>query len=554
MMDLTQIAIVDAGYWAVMNKIKLQSGLFSFKDHEYQFDIMGERHKVTVDMKATQGGFTENWVLISLHGMIHGYYQSGVLYLFPTNDDVNDFSKSRFKPLIQANRNAIGKYVKDTDTASLKKVCDAFLYLRGARLSQVVEGEHRESTKLRSIPVDCVVFDEYDLMEDDVEMKAEGRMGHSMIQEKHFLSNPTIPDFGIDAKFQESDQRHWHRKCDVCNSAKLAETPEQKRESWTSAELEFPNCVKIRSDGTGYIGCKKCGKELPIHPQYGDIDEKTGEWVANYPDRKIVGRRWSKLTSIFHDPADILEKFNNPPRGNLGDVYRLDLGLPYIAAEDRLRKQDVFQLCGDSIPMGAHDGPCAMGVDVGKIKHIIIGGRVGSNNFQIYRTLRLSSWNDIHDIAKKFHVKSAVVDIRPYEDAARQFQQTEPYKVWLCEYSESTPIGWTYNQNSGVVKVNRTEIFDATHRMVTEKGILSIPRLCPEIEEFARQLCATAKVLEVNKKTKQSIYRYKKLGDDHYRNALNYFYLAASGNKIAMVKSRFRKQRQTVANNEYARV
>lgn len=530
-MDLTQIASVDAGYWAIMNKIKLQSGVFSFKDHEYQLDIMSERHKVTVDMKATQGGFTEDWVLISLHGMIHGYYRSGVLYLFPTNDDVNDFSKSRFKPLMQANRNAIGKYVKDTDAVSLKKVNEAFLYLRGARLSQVIEDGHKESTKLRSIPVDCVVFDEFDLMEDDVEMKAEGRMGHSMVQEKHFLSNPTIPDFGIDAKFQESDQRHWHRKCESCRE-------------FTCAELEFPGCVKMNGD-KGYIACKRCGKPLGIFP---------GEWVAKYPDRTIVGRRWSKLTSIFHDPADILEKFNNPPRGNLGDVYRLDLGLPYIAAEDRLRKQDVFQLCGDNVPMGAHDGPCAMGVDVGKIKHIIIGGRIGSNNFQIYRTLRLSSWNDIHDIAKKFHVKSAVVDIRPYEDAARQFQQTEPYKVWLCEYSESTPIGWTYNQNSGVVKVNRTEIFDATHRMVTEKGILSIPRICPEIEEFARQLCATAKVLETNKKTKQSVYRYKKLGDEHYRNALNYFYLAASGNKIATVKSRFKKQRQTVANNEYARV
>lgn len=531
-MDLTpeQIASVDTGYWAVLNKIKLQSGIFSFKNHEYQFEIMSERPKVTVDMKATQGGFTEIWVLISLHGMILCRYLLGVLYLFPTNDDVNDFSKSRFKPLMRANINAIGKYVKDTDAVSLKKVNDAFLYLRGARLSQVVEGEHKESTKLRSIPVDCVIFDEYDLMEDDVELKAEGRMGHSMIQEKHFLSNPTIPDFGIDAKFQLSDQRHWFRKCESCRE-------------FTSAELEFPNCVKENSDSKGYIACKRCGKPIGIYP---------GEWVAKYPDRKIVGRRWSKLTSIFHDPKDILDKFNNPPRGNLGDVYRLDLGLPYIAAEDRLRKSDVFQCCGDRIPVSSHDGPCAMGIDVGKIKHIIIGGRTGPNSFQIYRTARLSSWNDISVMAEKFNVKSAVIDIRPYEDAARQFQAQESYKIWLCEYNESTPMGWNYNPNSGIVKVNRTEIFDATHRMVTEKGTLVIPKVCPEIEEFATQLCATAKVLETNKKTKLSIYRYKKLGDEHYRNALNYFYLAANPKKIGIVqkvRNRFKKK-QTVANNK----
>ena len=515
---------------------------------------MSNRYKTTVDMKGTQGGFTENYVLKSIHGMRYGHYPSGVLYLFPTNDDVNDFSKSRFRPLIQANRNAIAKYVKDTDTASLKKVCDAFLYLRGARLSQAIEGEHKESTKLRSIPVDCVVFDEYDLMEDDVEMKAEGRMGHSMVQEKHFLSNPTIPDFGIDAKFQLSDQRHWHRNCDNCKSAKLAETPEQKRESWTSAELEFPECVKTNPDGKGYIACKICGKPLGIYP---------GEWVARYPERKIVGRRWSKLTSIFHDPADILEKFINPPRGNLGDVYRLDLGLPYVAAEEKLRKSDVFECCGDRIPLTNHAGPCAMGIDCMHEKHVVIGARTGMDNYEIFKTAIITgegmeSWDKIHQLARDFHVKSIVVDIRPYEDAARYFQKQSPSRVWLCDYSESTPLGWIYNQDTGIVKVNRTEIFDATHRLVVTPGMLTIPKMCPAIEEFARQLCNTAKVLEINKKTKRSVYRYIKTGDkmEHFRNCLNYFYLAASGSKIAIVSrnSRSRRPRQTVANNDYARV
>jgi len=531
--DIDEMAGHAAGYWALLNEIKLQGGLFSFKDHEYQVEIMNERFKVSVDIKATQGGFTENYVLKSLHGMIYGYYPSGVLYLFPTNDDVNDFSKSRFRPLIWANRNSIGKYVQDTDTASLKKVRDAFLYLRGARLSQAIEGDHKESTKLRSIPVDCVIYDEFDLMEDDVRAKAQGRMGHSRIQEEHFLSNPTIPDFGIDAMFQESDQRHWHRKCESCRE-------------FTCAELEFPGCVKIRKDGTGYIGCKKCGKELKIFP---------GEWVAACPDRKIVGRRWSKLTSVFHDPADILEKFNNPPRGNLGDVYRLDLGFAYIAAEDRLRQSDVFGCCGNDIEYASHKGPCAMGVDVGKIKHVIIGIKTGRDRYKIVKTAQLSDWGDIHDLARNFNVKSAVIDIRPYEDAARQFQAQENYKIFLCEYKENMPQGTMYNQNTGIVSVARTEVFDATHRMVTTPGQLTLPRLSPDMKEFAKQLCATAKVLETNKKTKLSVYRYKKLGDEHFRNALNYFYLAADRGHIAVASdNRFSVKKSGKCKNDYARV
>lgn len=528
----------DVASWVMDNKIKLSGEYFTFHHHQYQIDPIADQYKRTCDMKGTQGGFTEVFVLRSLHGMIFGRYPKGVLYLFPTNDDVNDFSKSRFQPLISANRYAIGRYVKSTDTAALKKIHDGFLYLRGARLSQIVKDEHKESSKLRSIPVDCVVYDEYDLMDDDVRAKAFGRMGHSRVQEEHFLSNPTVPDYGIGKMFyEESDQRHWFRRC-TCGE-------------WTSAELSFPECVKIRNNGTGYIGCIKCGKELLIYPGEG-----MAEWVAAYPDRsdKMVGRRWSKLTSIFHDPADILERFVNPPGGNLGDVCRLDLGIPYIAAEDRLRQAEVLSCCGYSPSLASHKGPCAMGIDVGKMKHVLIGARTGKDKYEIYKRIVLSNWNDIHDIARKFNVKSAVVDIRPYEDSARDFQAKEPYKVWLCEYKETTPQGTNYNVHTGIVSVNRTEICDATHRLITEEGRLTLPRLDDNMKEFAKQVCASYKVLEENKKTKVSVYRYKNAGADHDRHALNYFLLAASGGKVAKVASSATRRKKRVANNNYARI
>lgn len=521
----------DAAIWAVDNKIKLGGELFSFTDHEYQIEPMINRDQRTCDMKATQGGFTEIWVLKSLHGMIYRHYPKGVLYLFPTNDDVNDFSKSRFQPLISSNRNAIGKFVKSTDTAALKKVHDAFLYLRGARLSQLIKDDHKESTKLRSIPVDCDIFDEYDLMDDDVREKAFGRMGHSKVQEEHFLSNPTVPDFGISKMFYgESDQRHWFRRCG-CGE-------------WTSAEMSFPECVKVRKDGTGYIGCNKCGDELRISP---------GEWVPRYPDKtsNMVGRRWSQLTSVFHDPAKILESYNNPRDGNLGDVYRLKLGLPYIAAEDRLRQAEVLSCCGTYISPHTHKGPCAMGIDVGRKKHVIIGARTGKDRYEIYKRIVLSSWDDIHRLAERMGVKSAVIDIRPYEDSARDFQAKAKYKVWLCEYKESTPQGTNYNQHTGIVSVNRTEICDATHRLVTTDGRLTLPMLDDNMKEFAKQVCASYKVLEENKKTKVAVYRYKNAGDDHDRHALNYFLLAASGGKVAKVTNS-RKRKQTHAISKYA--
>ena len=84
--------------------------------------------------------------------------------------------------------------------------------------------------------------------------------------------------------------------------------------------------------------------------------------------------------------------------------------------------------------------------------------------------------------------------------------------------------------------------------MVVEPGCLTIPRSSiPEVREFAKQMCNAYKLLEVNKRTNARAYRYKGK-KEHYRNALNYFMLAASKSRVAR-KGR-QKQRQTVANNK----
>jgi hypothetical protein len=452
--------------------------------------------------------------------MIHGHHPQGDLYMFPTTDDVQEFSKSRFNPLIAANKTAIGKYVKSagkgTDTASLKKIGSAFLYLRGARLSQKIS-DVNESSKMRGIPVDSVKFDELDMMDESVIAKARGRMGHSKVKEEVFLSNPLVPGEGIDKIFAESDQRYWFRKCGTCGK-------------WTCAEkffIEDPErCVGTRSDGTGYIACHNCGREVPVWAGVG-----SAEWVPDLPSNTgfMHGYQHSQLTSAYNDPLEILEAFRNPPEGNLADVYRLRLGLPYIAAEDRLLKSQVLDCCDNLIPISSHPGPCAMGVDVGKIKHVVIGTKIGKDQYCIVKVARLSEWQDIMDLATKFNVKSAVVDIRPYEDSARKFQKEAKFKTYLCEYKENATTDYIYRDKSDgspdVVAANRTQIFDATHRLTTSPGRLTIPRYDDEIEEFAKQMCGAFKVLETNKKTGTSVYRYKGK-NEHYRNALNYFLLA----------------------------
>jgi len=532
------LSFANPGFWARAKKIKLQAATFSFVDHEYQIEPMGSLARRRCYMKATQGGWTEIEVLRSLWSMIYKKHPLGDLYLFPTSDDVNEFSKSRFNPLIAANPEYIGQYVKSggqgTDTASLKKIHNAFLYLRGARLSQRVS-EQYESSKMRSIPVDEVKFDELDLMDEAVVAKARGRMGHSKIKAETYLSNPLVPGEGIDKIFQTSDQRYWFRKCscgeETCAELFFDEDPEK--------------CVGIRDDGTGYIRCKKCEKEVPLN---------NGAWIPSVPSNSdfMHGYRWSQLTSVFNDPAEILKDFRNPPEGNLADVYRLKLGLPYIAAEDRLTMAQVYACCNNDGMYSSHSGPCAMGVDVGDTKHIVIGARTGREQYQLFKIIALDSWNDIHDLAVRFNVKSAVFDLRPFRDKVMEFISKESYRAFACEYSDNPAYTRTWDDKRKIVKDYRTALFDETHRMVVTPGMLTIPRMSEVIKEFAKQMCDAYKLLETNKRTGAKQYRYKGK-KEHYRNALNYFKLAVSHSGLRPIKN-YRKDSDSNVISDYERI
>jgi len=505
--EALEMSFADPWFWAYSKRLKLGNYTFGLRGWEYLVEPMQSKARRICVRKGTQGGFTVSvGVIVAMHGMIHGRFPLGVGYIFPSRDDVTEFSRARFSPLISDNPMTVGKYVRETNTTEIKKVGNSFLYLRGARLNQYVRQGARESSRLRSFSCDMLIFDELDLMSDEVMGKLRGRYGKSPLKWERALSNPTLPDVGVDALFQESDQRYWHRKCSKCND-------------WTCAELEFPECVCERSDRTGYIACKRCGAELDIAP---------GEWVpaeTKWSDYRH-GYHWSQLTSPTDDPAEILRNFNDPPEGNMADVMRMRLGLPYIEAENRLTVQQVYACCGADANLSASTERCAMGVDVGSDKlHYAIGRKLSKNNYVVLSVGVVRDWNELHDVASRFNLCSAVVDSMPEMHAARDFQKAEPYRVSLCQYSEHMNGTPEWNLQTGIVKVNRTELCDRVHELFAECQV-QIPRRCSVIDVFARQMTGTAKSIVTDDVTGLSKCRYIKLKADHFFHVMVYLYLA----------------------------
>lgn len=507
---LDQLAAVDAWVWADYNKIKLASGEFRIEGHEYQAGIMQSTAQKRVCRKAAQMTFSESEVLRTLHGMIYGFYPKGVLYLFPTDDDVGEFSKARFAPLIEYNPGCIGRYVRSTDSTNLKRVGRSWLYLHGARINQRVQGK-KDSSKLRTRSVDKVVFDERDLMDQAAVDMALERFSHSDVQEEVDISTPTLPDYGVDKKYEEqSDQRVWMIKCRHCGGD-------------TCLELEFPDCLQETSDGRVIRVCHKCRRE---------IFSKDGRWIPRLSGREVEGYWIGQLNSAYVSPKKILDMFRDPDT-NLQEFYNSKMGMAYVAAENKLTLADVYACCGKEPVKLSHQGPCAMGVDVGKLLNVVVGCRPAEKKTRVLCIARVSSFNDVHDIAQKFNVKVAVVDVEPELRAARAFADAEPYGVWLCDYNDNLLTEPKWDDKQKLLQVNRTSVCDSSHNLV-RGGMFEIPRRNEEVEVFAKQVSSPAKVLEEDEKTGSRRYTYRKTGgDDHYRHALNYFWLASGRIGIA---------------------
>ncbi|MFC1573213.1 phage terminase large subunit family protein [Candidatus Eisenbacteria bacterium] len=481
--------------WAVQ-RIRLEGRPFRFEGHEYLRAIYDDVSPHVVLSKAAQVGGTVWALLRSIHACLSGL---SVLYLFPTRSDVIDFSKSRVGPLLADNA-FLARMMSDTDTAGLKRIGEAFLYLRGMQ----------STVGLKSVPADMLVFDELDEAPPNAKAMAMERLAHSDYKRIVELSNPSLPDYGIDEMFVKSDQRHWTLKCPACGR-------------WTAPVKAFPTklgeqveIIRPREDGSHYLACPECEAEL---------DLAAGEWVADFPDRSIHGYRISQLFSSKVDPGEILTEYRTtrfPDR-----FFNLKIGIPWADLERRLDAATVLALCGDDLMLEkAESGSFAMGVDTGKLLHVVI--LQNTRRDEPHRLVHLAVCRDFEELdslMKTFRVSRCVIDGLPETHATRAFANRHGSRVFLCFFNETQRGTPKWNEDEHIVQINRTEALDASRAAVREKKLV-LPRQAPLVEKFAHHMASDAKVLDEDEATGIKKYRYIKTGENHFSLACTYALLA----------------------------
>lgn len=483
--------------WA-LRRIRLEGRPFSFEGHQYLRAIYDDTSLHVVITKAAQVGGTTFAILRSLHACLTGL---NVIYFFPTRTDVLEFSKSRVSPLL-ADNEFLASQMRDTDTAGLKRIGEAHLYLRGMQ----------STVGMKSVPADMIVFDELDETEPQAKNLAKERLAHSDYKRIIELSNPSLPDYGIDESYQASDQRHWTLRCPGCGV-------------WTSLEKEFPRklgqevrVILPREDGRFYRACPKCQAEL-------DVDQ--GEWVADYPDRTVHGYRISQLFSSKVDPGEILKEYRTtrfPER-----FFNLKIGVPWADLERRLDVASVLALCTDVPMLEKSDGPCLMGVDTGKDLHVVVlqeDPRYEDRNRLVHLAV-CQDFAELDGLMEKFNVERCVIDGLPETHATRAFAKHHQGVVFMNFFNDNQRGSARWDHDSQVVVVNRTEALDASRAAVRDKKVL-LPRCTPLVDLFARHMASDAKVLEEDEETGAKKYRYVRTGEDHFSLAFTYAWMMVS--------------------------
>ncbi len=268
----------------------------SFKNHGYLIAPMNDLHPRQCIEKSAQLGVTtmHAWKAITLAARYGS--RIALQVSFPTASDAEKFSQARFAEIVSTSPD-IARMVMVTDqTKTQKQVFQARMkMLNGC----VVYFQGRQGEKqVISIDTNVVFIDERDFDKDDTNIAMlQGRVGHDFVfcteHTKGLIeeySTPSMPGFGIDKIFSDSDQRYFHITCTRCGHEYVNELTE-------ACVNGFYEQGEKPYKGDMYWRCPSCRRALDLSVVGGwdparPLEVVNCRWIALKPENSQGSEGW----------------------------------------------------------------------------------------------------------------------------------------------------------------------------------------------------------------------------------------------------------------------
>lgn len=445
--------------WVVLNEYLTENQRpIEYRNHRFMIDPMQDMNPNQVWRKSAQLGGSVAVILKSFHGA--NFRGQNIGYILPSQNIVKDFVVPKVDPLIESNPGI--KKLVTKDSVTLKQVGDRFVYFRGAY-------SEREAI---AISLDVLVLDELDRMPDmNVVNIYDSRLQASEWGWRWRLSNPSVPAFGIDDLFNRSDSKHWFVKCEHCGH------------NWYLDWEESDEKNHFIDRRRGIYACGKCGKEIT------DQARRRGEWIKAY-EREPSGYWMSQLIVPYIPAKRIIEQFNE---SETSFFYNFVLGKAYQQADMLLDREVIVR---NLSPESVVEHSIAMGVDVGKAKHVVIGTPTG-----VIKTVTVENWEDVEYLRNKYDA-TMVVDGAPEFTIPQQLTKKYPGKVFMAYYvTDKKNLGvirWLEGVDRGVVHIDRTKAFDFIVQELTSNKFKFYSPL-EDLEEFIKHWANIYRIVELNR-------------------------------------------------------
>lgn len=513
---MTEAELLRADFysWCLANYYLPSKEKYTFDGYEYLIEIAKRPWRKKGDhlflRKSSQCGASELAIALLLwmsDRNLRGWKGSGLV--FPATQQLHDHLKARVFPVMempyfnQKLKNANLRYFRWNDKP---------IYFRGGQTRRDLIGW----------PGDFIILDEFDEFADPITIipTIEARQNASDYQWIFGLSTPTYPDIGIDRAYSMSNQFNWYVKCSKCYKS-FSPLVEIQLSGFDTCVVKSP-----LSNEVGFL-CPNC-HELT------QTNGAPGVWVCDVKaDNQNYGYSISRLFVRNGSLKSLLTKYEDAL--NVQEFYNSELGLPYAPDNAKLKRAHIVEACSGEAEsaFGSVDSTW-MGVDVG-IKCRWVVGKARENGYIEVIAYGINKWDELGDVERRYNVKNAVFDLRPYEqEVKRHIGGKRGY--FACDFNTGNQEDWykfttaddeTRGVHTRVIKADRTQSCDHLISQMSVKKKIILPCNAKDDARFVNELCAPTRMTLPDPKTGDIKAVYNSGGKaDHYFFAFVYLLLA----------------------------
>ena len=481
------------------------AGPLRYTHHPWMREMLDAEADACVGQKAAQLGYSTLTVAITLKTIADG---RNALYLLPTRTpDASDFSITRFDKIIDSSDYLSTLFTKNKNVG-VKRAASGTIYIRGMN----------SNSALKSVDVSLIIFDEVDEMPPEKIPLAQQRLSGQLIKKSWYISTPTVPDYGINAKLKESTESHFFFECPACSR---------------QIELNYPDNFELRGEShtdpecdNSYLKCNECQNKLP--------HETKSDWLATghfVPSRvaSILGFYVNQLYSATVSPAEFARAVLRAEIDLAAEqeLWNSMLGVPKLLQGARIEFDDIKSCYGQysMFDLPPRNRLITIGIDVGKLLHYCVDTWAFDrpcadlNLAATNKTLRvgtLTSFSEIKNLITEFAPAQIVIDSEPESRKALELAAMYPGLVRLCKFVRSE----VDNTITGdiILKINRTAWLDTVlSRYKTRRTTVPLdlpPDYMSHIQALVRRY--------VRKADSEVSSQYLSTGVDHYTFARLY--------------------------------